>query len=452
MRKTIILLLMAIGLASYVYFYEIKGGQERKKEKEATEKLFTFNKDSVNFLKIHSPKGDFIFQKKDGKWRITRPVSTGAQGELINTLLSTLSSTKKKRTFHVKPEKLKEYGLAQQALRINFNGKGHLQGQIKFGGKTSVGENMYVALCDTVVYLIPSYIKTQADKSLFDWRDKRTVHFKKDAVREIHLKSPQGYFVFIKDGANWKITQPLNAEADKVSVNALLSKLDYGRIKSIVEEKTKHLKKYHLNKPAYRIELFSGSDKAETGVSFSVLKDKKAFGKDDVRPQIFTVDAGFLKPFQKTLFDFRSKKITEFERSKADSLILTNNDTLMTFVKDTSATWQFASGQKAKSWQVKNILSALSNLKAVKFVAEKAVNLHKFGLDKPKRFLRVFAAKKLICDLEVGRKTAEQVYARNTIKPQEIVTIKAERLKRLFLKKKDLQKKETKTAKQKAGK
>ena len=104
MRKTVILVLVAIALGAYVYFYEIKGGEQRDKEKEIAEKLFDFKKDSVNYIHIKSFKGDFVFNKAADGWQIDQPVRTMADDSPINSLLSTLSTTKKVRTISIKPD------------------------------------------------------------------------------------------------------------------------------------------------------------------------------------------------------------------------------------------------------------------------------------------------------------------------------------------------------------
>ncbi len=438
MRKTIILFLVAVALGAYVYFYEIKGGEARKKEKETAEKLFDFNKDSVDFIEIHSPHGHFIFRKSEDGWLIEQPVKTDADKTPITSLLSNLSSAKKSRTFTVKKADLAQYGLGSGALTVEFKGKNRLQGKVRFGEKTSVGSNVYVNTGDTTVALVPEYIKTGANKSLFDWRDKKALHFKKDQIRQITLTNPKGKFVFEKSGSIWNIRKPFKTKADKSTVEAILNKLDYGRIKEVVAEQTDHLKRFGLNKPAYDISLLSGAEKARLHVAFSKVKENAAYGKDDARPHIFKVDSNFIKPFRKGLFDFRDKNVVEFNKGAADSVVMFYRDSLVSVHKDSTASWRLADGRKVKGWKISNVLSDLKNLKAKKFVSENGLNLKRFGLDKPRGQIQVISKKKVLALLMIGRETGKDlVYAYNPLS-QKVVAIERNKRDRLFPKKQDL--------------
>lgn len=436
MRKTILFLIIAIGLAAYVYFYEIKGGEQRQKEKEKAEKLFDFPKDSINYLAIHSPKGDFVFEK-DGKWRIIEPLETEADESNINTLLRTLTSAKKQKTFSIKAEQKSSYGLGNRALTIKFKSASAPQQVVMLGDNTSIGSNLYASKSDTLVHLIANTIRNQADKSLFDWRDKKVLHFDRNKVRELRLHNPKGDFFFVKQGNDWALKEPKQTKADNGKVNELLNKLQNSKIKSVAAEKSAQLKKFGLSKPAYRTELFLGQEKAKAEVIFSSLKKNRAYGKDGVRPHIYTVDSTFLKPFRYSLFDFRDKKFSKFESVSADSISLFYKDSLISFVKDSSNKWMLSSGEKTKSWQVSNILSTLSNLQAKKFVSEKPGNLKGYGLEKPAGRLEVFAGKRKLCELNTGRESGKQVYAKSSLSPA-VVLIDAEKLDRLFPKKADL--------------
>lgn len=436
MRKTIFFLIIAIGLAAYVYIYEIKGGEERRKEKESAEKLFDFPKDSINYLAINSPKGNFIFEKKD-KWQITAPVQTQADESNINILLNTLTSTKKTKTFSIAADKRNAYGLNSSALRIKFGSASGNEQHVTLGENTSIGSNLYASIEDTVVHLIANSIRNQANKNLLEWRDKSVLHFKREDVREFRLHNPAGTFFFVKEGNDWSLKEPMQTRAENGKVNELLNKLQNGKIKSVVSEESKNLEKYGLSRPAYVTELFLGEEKAKTEVIFSSLKGNKAFGKDGVRPHIFTLDSLFLKPFRYTLFNFRDKKFAKFEAAPADSISMLYRDSLMSFVKDSANKWIFYGGEKAKSWQIRNILSTVSNLQARKFVAEKAGNTKVYGLQQPVGSIRVFTGNVELCVLDIGKEKGKYVYAKSSLSPA-VVLIESEKLKRLFLKRSDL--------------
>jgi len=451
MRKTIVLVLIAAALGAYVYFYEIKGGEQRAKQKEAAEKLLVFNKDSVDFVEIQAPKGHFIFKKSPDGWQIREPVQTDADEAPIKSLLSNLNSAKKQRSFSADKNKLAGYGLDARALTIRLKGRGLPAATIKMGDKTSVGSNVYVTVDDSTVAMIPAYIKTSADKSLFDWRYKKAIHFKKDAIRQITLRSPKGTFSFVKDKGNWLMTAPRKGKADKSAVDALLNKLEWGRIKAVVAEHSPSLKKFGLARPAYRLELLTGAEKAKLGLSFSRIKNNTVYGKDDARPLIFKVDSLFMKPFNKNLFAFRDKSVEDFNREEADSISLFYKDSLYIVHKDSASDWRFADGKKAKGWKITNLLSALSNLKARAFVEEPARHLRRYGLQQPTGHIQVFSGGTLIAELKTGKaaKGDNNVYALNP-RQKALILIEQSAVQRIFPEKKELIEVEKKTNKETA--
>lgn len=438
MRKTIFLIVLAMALGAYVYFYEIKGGEQRQRQKEAAEKLLAFNKDSVDTVSIHSMFSDFTFHKTADGWYIEKPVQTMADETPIHSLLSSLSTVKKIRTFTAPKNKWASYGLDSRGITITLKGTNGLTKSVTIGGATSVGSNVYASVNDSTVAIVPVSVKNNATKSLFDWRDKKTVHFDRDKLREVHVHNANGDFAFTKEGNQWQMTRPLTTKADRSVVDALVNKLFYGKIKSVVSETDEQLKTYHLKKPALRIELLSGKEKSTNTVLFSRLKGGKAFGKDASRPHIFEVDEAFIKPLNKTLFDFRDKSVTAFEKKDADSLSLEYDGQTMLFRKDTTNTWVFADGGKTKNWKVSAMVSALNSLKAKKFLSGKS--LRRYGLSKPRGRFTVFSGTAKLAEVLVGNKEGDEVYAKNNLNGT-LFTFDAGKLESLFPKKDEVMEK-----------
>ncbi|HHE54427.1 MAG TPA: hypothetical protein ENL21_01500, partial [Caldithrix abyssi] len=136
MRNTIILAVIAIALAAYVYFVEIKGGEQKAKEKEIAGKLFNFKKDSIDHIIIKKNGQTFEFVKKEDTWQIVQPIQTLADESPINSVLYSLSNTKKIRTFNASGKNLATYGLGDQSIKVQFSGKGVPEQWIKIGDRT----------------------------------------------------------------------------------------------------------------------------------------------------------------------------------------------------------------------------------------------------------------------------------------------------------------------------
>lgn len=431
MRKTITLLILAVALGAYVYFYEIKGGEERQKEKEIADQLFQFERDSVHTIAIRSPQGIFHFIKDADSWQIEHPVRTRADESPLNSLLSSLENAKKVSSFPIAKGSRDQYGLGDYATLIHLEMNDGRRDSIKIGEPTSIGGNVYVSNVDTIVHLVAQTIQSNAEKSLFDWRDKKPLHFTKANVREIELSNRHGHFTFVKEGNDWTITQPVETMAERSTVEAVLNKLDFSRIKSVEAEEAKNLSRFGLTKPAYHIDLFLGAEKAKSSVVFSEVKNNVSYGKDAARPIIFTVDSTFIEPFEKDLFAFRDKKIVDFETAKANRIVLSYENQVMIFVKDTVNNWSTVSGEKAKNWKVTGLLSSINNLKAERFVEENPRYFMPYGLVNPENRIEIYADDERIAELNFGYTKKDLVYVQNPRK-KAVVAIKDEKLKDLF--------------------
>ncbi|MBD3224473.1 MAG: DUF4340 domain-containing protein [Caldithrix sp.] len=431
MRNTLILLVIALALGAYVYFYEIKGGQKREKQKEYAAKLVHFEKDSVEQIQIKSPFEKFVFHRSANGWDIAEPVQTGADDSPINTLLTSLKNAKKERSFSIGPSEKDQYGVGNRATRIVLSLMNGQKDSLILGNNSNIGSNVYAAKVDTQVHLTAATVKTNANKSLFDWRDKKAIHFDKSNVREFTLKNRHGRFTFKKDGNQWKITEPIETDGEKSKIDAVLNKLDFGRIKSVVAEKAGRLSEYDLYRPAYEIELFLGPEKAKKRVMFSKLEENQAFGKDGVRPHIFTVDSNFIKPLAPNLFNFRDKQVVTFDKNQVDRLNLLYDGQLYRLSKDTSDTWKDDSGRKAKTFNVNSVLNAFKNLEAERFVKENPRYLMPYGLVNPEGKVEVFAGDDKLAELDIGYQKGDIVYIRNPRK-DAVMAIKPDKLDQLF--------------------
>ena len=262
---------------------------------------------------------------------------------------------------------------------------------------------------DTIIYTVPAYTKNSIDKSLFDWRDKSVIKVDRNNVRELHLKNGYGRFELAKEGSGWYLKKPIEAKADNSNISSILSKLENGKAKSVVSETMNSAAEYDLNKPYYEVDLLVGEGRARQRVIFSKLEENSAYGKDDGRPQVFTVDSTFLKPFDKTLMDLRNKKFAEFKKDNADKIEAWQGDSLVTLIKDTSNTWMIRDTVKCKTWKVNSYLNSLTGLTAKKYIAENVSESSKYGLSKPQRKIIVYTNGVPVADVAFGEKIDDRV-------------------------------------------
>ena len=388
--KNLFLFILLLVLAAYVYFYEIKGGEKREQEKQEAELVFQFEPDSVKSLEVRSALADFLFRRRGEQWQILKPVMTDAEKSTITSALNTLKSLKKEREFTIQRNELKSYGLVGTSMLVIFESTNGQRDSVRFGDDTPIGSNAFANKVDTAVFMVPNYAKRNFIKTLFDWREKSVSKVKQADVQEFILQNPQGKFHLVKEGSDWQLKSPLSTRADNSTVSSILSKLEFGRATGVASETFDQPSQYRLSKPAYRIELLVGEARAQKNIIISDLQDNVAYVNDMTRSPVFTVDSTFIREINKSLFQLRYKKITEFDRDGADSLVVNQGDSVFIFNKDTSSAWYLSGNKRVKTWKMNSLLTTLNNLSAKKFLLENVPSTSEYGLSKPERIITLY--------------------------------------------------------------
>lgn len=439
MKKTLIMVLLAIALGAYVWIYEIEGEEQRQAEKELQEKLVSLEKDSIKTLTIWDFETTYRFEKINAKWHITSPVNTDADESVVTGYLSSLTNAKTNRTFSSDVTGKATYGLLKPSIGVkvvDMNGKAD---SLYFGDKTGIGEEMYISKSpgDSIIGITPISLKNNTQKPLLTWRNKKAIQFDKNSVYSFSLTTAKNTFTFEKNGNNWNLTEPLKTKSDNSAVNAILNKLDFGQIKSVETEQAENLSRYKLAKPAYKVELFSAGNVKQGSVVFSPLKDSQAYGKDSARPHVFTVDSIYMNVFNKTLFELRDKDLVDFTVDKINRINLLFGENVLTFTKDTTGSWLLANGEPIKSAKIDDLVNAIQNMKVDLFVAENPSYLLPYGLTTPKGSIELFADSSKEVELEFGIEKDGQRYIRNT-RTGQVVAIKTDKLDKVLITRDDV--------------
>ena len=439
-RNTLLLLLLTAAVGAYVYFYEIKGGAEREKEKTAAGKLIDIKKDSVTAVTIQ-PDG-IELRKVGTTWELASPVQYLADDGTVSSLLSSLESAQRdQKEITTARADYAGFGLepARTALIVR-----HEKGKqdTLYLGDSNVTTTMNYARVnsDPEVVLTSSGLSTNAKKSLLDWRNKDLLVFDNNAANRLLLATPKTRFEFKKENGKWQMVSPLKAAADESKISSLLSRVRYGRINEFTAEQMGEAKAYGLDKPAYEFTVFFGANDAQKAINFGKKDGANYFAHDPARPQVFKVDTSLVKDLNVTVMDLRNKKIAEFESWNADYIELNYADTLkIVCEKDTAETWQIKSPEtkKAKSWEISGITGGLSGMEATAFVDENATDLKKYGLDKPRAIVTIKQKGNEIARALIGKEKGDRVFAK-AANSAVVVEVKKEDADKLFKKLADL--------------
>lgn len=214
----------------------------------------------------------------------------------------------------------------------------------------------------------------------------------------------------------WRLTAPMQAEADQSAVSSLASGLSALEINRVVDENAGNLAEFGLANPRISVAF-----KAQGGASGQIqLGDKTATQSDlyavkDGSKRVFLVQAFQESTFAKKPFDLREKRILHFERDKVDSFELTQGGVPVQLARSGSD-WVVKQPVQARGdySAIEGLLTRLSSAGMTKLVelAVDPATLAKYGLDKPAVTLTLGAGSNR-ATLAVGKEEDGAVYARD---------------------------------------
>ena len=248
-------------------------------------------------------------ERKNGKWALTAPAAFPADQEAANGLVTSLSPVTADGIVEDKPTDLTKYGLNAPSLTVTLHEKKGKSDEILFGDDVPAGSLVYAQhKGDPKVYTLASSIKTSLDKSVNDLRDKRLLTFDTNQLTRIEL----GPVEFGKNSQNeWAIIKPEPYRADNFQVEELLRKVADAKmdLSGSADDTKKAAAAYATGQPVRTIKLTDSSGTQ----SLDVRKVKDDYyAKSSVVAGVFKIPADLGKEIEKSLEDFRNKKIFDF--------------------------------------------------------------------------------------------------------------------------------------------
>jgi len=181
-RTTLILILLTLGLGSFVYFYEIRGATVREESKEQKQQIFSFAEDDVQSLTVTTKKLTLNLQRNpesssNPKWLIKSPVSGPANDAIVSYLMDLLVKGNSERTLSTSPKDLKEFALVQPQATINITLKNRQSHQLLLGKSNFNGRFLYAQTDPATkpkgninVLLVSTDFANAVNRELSEWK------------------------------------------------------------------------------------------------------------------------------------------------------------------------------------------------------------------------------------------------------------------------------------------
>ncbi len=406
-RTTGIVFLVAAALFAFVYFYEIRGEEGRKEAEEAQKQLFTdVAPDDVEIVSITTTDGrDAMLERRNGGWRLTSPVDFPADELAADGMASAIAEVKSESVFE-EPQGPEVYGLDDDDKEIQFTAAGKAR-TLRFGSKTPVGSNTYAKTGDAdAVYAVPTHRADTFRKSLDDLRDKRILRFETSAIDRVEASWPGGGLVLEKADGTWRITAPIEADADQDTVNDLLSDLSFLRATGFVDSPPPDAET-GLDDPSFAVVLQGavageeeGGEEAEATpvrITFEVGADLDGATRlaRAGEPVLYRIPAERIDDFPRDAAVYRFRRLADYAATRARRIEIVfhtaaGETIAITGSRDDSG-WSSAP-ESFQPGKLASLVSEVSRLRADRVLADAAGDdeLAGLGLDPPNALYRIY--------------------------------------------------------------
>ena len=372
----------------------------------------------------------FELTKVADKWEAQKPVKFAADPLTVEELADALGRLRATKVVAIGAKDLKPYGLdapvAEVVLTVT---DGTTPGSKSFAFALKIGKpvedakpagDRFVQLADAnepIVKVVSGAVinKLLGEPIKFKERTLNTAKFV-DADKVV-IERGDRKATFAKVDGTWKMTAPIAADAEQTDLDELVNAVAKFRADELVAEKPADLKPFGLDAPRVKVKFqLNDKDVLSVLVGSNEKDGARAHAMVEKGELVGLLDVGLTV---KLLGEFRKRAVwTGVDASQVNVIAISDGKANMVLRK-VGPTW--ADPEKPAdafdAIKVTEMLAALAQLKAERYVADKDANLELFGLKEPKRVIVLgmqegAVTKSLQIGAEVGGSNGKQFYAK----------------------------------------
>lgn len=267
-RTSLVLGVVALGLAAFIYFYERELPSTEELQNRSDRLLPGFDRDRVDRVVLGEGEEriELVRERSDepdagpagavGDWRLTHPRELDADPEAMDSLLSAIDWLERRRVFEQEgAAKAAKFGLADPRASIALRLRGR-DISLKVGGEAP-GQALYVAMSgeDDKVYVVDQEFLEQISKEAGDLRNKQLVEVQVSAVKAVRVT---GVFHAVRHGAAaWDLETPVAIRAKRRGVEAVVRDIERLRAARFIADDVSEdsLSDYGLDRPRREVTL-----------------------------------------------------------------------------------------------------------------------------------------------------------------------------------------------------
>lgn len=435
-KTTLIILVVFILLGGvYLFFGRLSPDVDRSKsDMQKIREVYTLNKNQIQRIRLsfkdEAHQSLTLTKNVDGIWLLINPFSADADSPKIDGMLEDLLEKKVKQTLEV--EDLVQYGLQPPNIRIELWTEGESPAKTFLIGDKTVNYSVYTKeKSESHIFLIESSALDDFTKSPSDLRDRSIFKFSPGEIATLRLQVGDQSEIRCErqvpsnsdatgEASQWKMVQPVTAEADARAIEDILSAL--GSLRTIVFEADGDYNPGHygLAQPKIAITLHTSVDDQiqELQIGSDTETPGRIYVTNPKHRAVYAVNKEIYTKLNKTVFDLRDKRVIDFQRTATHRFTLRQGDSKIVCEKNVDGEWEITAPitLKADGEAIDNLLFGVDALRAVAFVDDQPKNLQPYGLELPSIEASFIAPDAEPAVLLVGKMKDDNIYvkAQNT--------------------------------------
>lgn len=315
---TLLMIGVFAALGLYVYLIELPAKRSEEKREAERQRLLTIDESQISGLTVTTQTGEVGLQASNQNWRIVSPIQADADGRQVQALIRALITGRVKRVVEEQGSSLEAFGLERPSTEISLSAGSRTE-RIAIGDSGPLSSTLYVLRgSDQKVLLTDLAPKDFVNKSLMAFRRKELLQFNHSDVHRLRLTYPQTEIVLYsqeqKPKKKWKIRYPVEAEADRTEVQALLFRLEDLKALSIIDpgpERDAIAKM--LTKPKVKVTIHAGGADQTVRIYQPDVASGEAYAETAPDAPLYKVSPTSIKDLTKELFTLQDKRLLGVE-------------------------------------------------------------------------------------------------------------------------------------------
>lgn len=254
--------------------------------------IVDLNGATVTGLNLKDASGDIGVTKEQAGWEISGPRKVLADSGAVDSLVSSLSSSKFTDVVSETPADAAKYGLVHPDVSLDVTAQGGKQFHFVLDKK---GDNYYGRdLARPMIYSIDATTYNLFNKTFFDLRDKSVLQFDPTAITTVAIQNANGIIECSQGKEDqWSVVQPAADKGKPVQSWKILDPIHNAKALQIYDTPSAAILA-HLKKPEIEVTLTDKSKKTTT-VQISAASGNSVYVRTSAGPAVYEVNTQILK-------------------------------------------------------------------------------------------------------------------------------------------------------------